>query len=292
MSPDDPSSSSSSSSSTTAAPTALIAEDEPLLAAALAAALARAWPALRIAATVGDGASAVQEALARAPDVLFLDIRMPGMDGLEAAAALADDWPSGKPLPALVFVTAYDQYALQAFEAQAVDYLQKPVRADRLQKTVERLQALLAARRAAPPPEDEPYAQLRRLLAALPTGGAAAAPAPAAAPLRLIPASEAGSGGAVLRMVPVDEVLAFEAADKYVRVLTAGREYLIRTPLKELVPQLDPEVFWQIHRAVLVRAAAIDTLQRNPAGQLHLAVRGLGERFVVSRLYAGRFKAM
>ncbi len=284
MSPTDP------SHTAAAGPTALIAEDEPLLAAALAAALARAWPALRIVATVGDGASAVQQALAHAPDVLFLDIRMPGMDGLEAAAALADDWPAGRPLPALVFVTAYDQYAVRAFEAQAVDYLQKPVRADRLQKTVERLQALLAARRAAPPPEDEPYAQLRRLLAALPAGGAAP-PAPAA-PLRLIPASEAGSGGAVLRMVPVDEVLAFEAADKYVRVLTAGREYLIRTPLKELIPQLDREVFWQIHRAVLVRAVAIDTLQRNPAGQLHLAVRGLGERFVVSRLYAGRFKAM
>lgn len=265
-------------------PTALIAEDEPLLAAALAAALARTWPALRIVATVGDGASAVREALARAPDVLFLDIRMPGLSGLEAAAALADEWPAAQPLPALVFVTAYDQYAVQAFEAQAVDYLQKPVQADRLHKTVERLQALLAARRSAPPAGDEPYAQLRRLLAALPGSGTA--------PLRLIPASEAGSGGTLLRMVPVDEVLAFEAADKYVRVLTAGREYLIRTPLKELVPQLDPEVFWQIHRAVLVRAAAIDTLQRNPAGQLHLAVRGLGERFVVSRLYAGRFKAM
>jgi DNA-binding LytR/AlgR family response regulator len=120
--------------------TALIAEDEPLLAQALQAELARAWPALTVVATVGDGASAVAQALALQPDVLFFDIRMPGMGGLEAAAELADQWvtqgPGAKPFPALVFVTAYDQYAVQAFEAQAVDYLLKPVQAARLAKTV------------------------------------------------------------------------------------------------------------------------------------------------------------
>ncbi len=128
----------------TPAPRALIAEDEPLLAAALQHALAQAWPALQIAATVGDGLSAVREALALRPDVLFFDIRMPGQSGLDAAAELADAWPAAEPFPALVFVTAYDQYAVQAFEAQAVDYLLKPVQATRLQKTVQKLQQTLA----------------------------------------------------------------------------------------------------------------------------------------------------
>jgi len=126
--------------------TALIAEDEPLLAQALQAELARAWPQLRIVATVGDGASAVREALARKPDVLFFDIRMPGLGGLDAAAQLADEWPEGEPFPALVFVTAYDQYAVQAFEAQAVDYVLKPVQSARLERTVARLQDQLAKR--------------------------------------------------------------------------------------------------------------------------------------------------
>jgi DNA-binding LytR/AlgR family response regulator len=127
--------------------TALIAEDEPLLAAALRAELQRAWPALQVLATAGDGGTAVQQALTLQPDVLFFDIRMPGMGGLEAVAEIADLWRTDtKPFPALVFVTAYDQYALQAFEAQAVDYLLKPVHPARLQKTVAKLQATLALR--------------------------------------------------------------------------------------------------------------------------------------------------
>ena len=128
--------------------TALIAEDEPLLAQALQAELARAWPALQVLRTVGDGTSAVSAALELQPDVLFFDIRMPGQSGLEAAAELADAWPTegpkARPFPALVFVTAYDQYAVQAFEAEAVDYLLKPVQAQRLQKTVAKLQLALA----------------------------------------------------------------------------------------------------------------------------------------------------
>ncbi|WP_198970899.1 LytR/AlgR family response regulator transcription factor [Xylophilus sp. ASV27] len=271
-------------------PTALIAEDEPLLAQALAAELHRAWPALQLLPTVGDGASAVRAALARRPDVLFLDIRMPGMDGLAAAAALAEEWPGDAPFPALVFATAYDQYAVQAFEAQAVDYLLKPVQPARLQKTVERVQAALARRGpAAHPAADAAFRQLRSLLDALP---ATPAPAPAAAPLRLIPASEAGSNGAVVRMVPIGEVLAFEAADKYVRVLSAGREYLIRTPLKELLPQLDPQQFWQVHRGTVVRADAVETVERDEAGRLQLRLRGLREPFGVSRLYAHLFRAL
>jgi DNA-binding LytR/AlgR family response regulator len=132
------------------APSAVIAEDEPLLAQALRSELARAWPELRIAATVGDGAAAVRAALEHRPDVLFFDIRMPGQGGLEAAADLADAWPHDTPFPALVFVTAYDQYAVQAFEAQAIDYVLKPVQAGRLRRTVEKLRQVLAQRTAAP----------------------------------------------------------------------------------------------------------------------------------------------
>ncbi len=275
----------------TSAPSALIAEDEPLLAAALQQELARAWPALRIAATVGDGLSAVRQALALQPEVLFFDIRMPGQSGLDAAVELADAWPTGKPFPALVFVTAYDQYAVQAFEAQAVDYLLKPVQAARLQKTVQKLQQALAAKAPAASALEATMAQLRHLLAAPGVAAPASAPVPAGtpvAPLTLIQASN----GSQIHMVPVAEVLYFEAADKYVRVLTAGREFLIRTPLKELTEQLDTQVFWQIHRSTLVRASAITTVARDEAGKLHLALSGRPEKLAVSRLYAHLFKAM
>ena len=269
---------------------ALIAEDEPLLRQALEQALARAWPELEIVASVGDGLSAVHQALALQPDVLFFDIRMPGQSGLQAAAELADAWPDpdagGPPFPALVLVTAYDQYAIQAFEAQAIDYVLKPVQAQRLQMTVDRLQRLLAQRAAnrqaaAPQDLERTMAQLRALLQAAPA-------APAAARLTVI---QAGAG-AQITLVPVDEVLYFEAADKYVRVLTAEREYLIRTPLKELGAQLDPDVFWQVHRGTLVRASAIRAALRDEAGRLQLQLRGRAEQLTVSRLYAHRFKAM
>ena len=268
-------------------PTALIAEDEYLLAQALQADLARAWPALKVLATVGDGASAVKQALALQPDVLFFDIRMPGMTGLEAAAELAEQWPTQGPqaraFPALVFVTAYDQYAVQAFEAQAVDYLLKPVQAARLQKTIEKLQLALAKPESPAINFEATLGQLRGLLA-----GATGPSAATAAPLRVIQASV----GSTIRMVPVDDVLCFEAADKYVRVLTAEREYLIRTPLKELQEQIDTTVFWQIHRGTVVRALAIEAVTRDEAGKTFLSLRGLKEKFVVSRLYAHLFKAM
>ena len=302
---------------TPAAPRALIAEDEPLLAAALQHELRTAWPELQIAATVGDGLSAVQQALALQPDVLFFDIRMPGQTGLDAAVVLADAWPAHQTFPALVFVTAYDQYAVQAFEAQAVDYLIKPVQSARLQKTVQKLRlALIQQAQAAinSIANSEPQApthtqalepnlqrtvdQLRHLLAqpGLWPGaepGAPLAPTPLAAPhqpprLTVIQASH----GNQIHMVPVGDVLYFEAADKYVRVLTASAEYLIRTPLKELADQLDPQEFWQVHRSTLVRASAIATVVRDESGKLHLNLHGRPERLAVSRLYAHLFKAM
>ncbi|WP_243020508.1 LytR/AlgR family response regulator transcription factor [Simplicispira sedimenti] len=266
------------------APRALIAEDEPLLAAALQQALAQAWPELQVQATVGDGLSAVRQALALRPEVLFFDIRMPGQSGLDAAAELADAWPADRPFPALVFVTAYDQYAVQAFEAQAVDYLLKPVQAARLQKTVQKLQLALTSQAPAAINLEATLAQLRNLLAA----PGLAAPAPPSAPLTVIQASS----GNQIHLVPVAEVLYFEAADKYVRVLTTGREYLIRTPLKELAAQLDASEFWQVHRGTLVRASAIASVTRDEAGRLHLALRQRPETLAVSRLYAHLFKAM
>ncbi|MDB5945970.1 MAG: response regulator receiver protein [Ramlibacter sp.] len=268
---------------TTAPPLALIAEDEPLLALSLQQELAGAWPGLQIAATVGDGKSAVTQALALLPDVLFFDIRMPGQSGLEAAAELADEWPGDRPFPALVFVTAYDQYAVQAFETQAVDYIVKPVQAARLQKTVAKVQELLARRSRGDSDFDATLGQIRSLLLAAPGAGGRVD-----AKLKVIQASVGNS----IRMVPVEEVLYVEAADRYVRVLTAEHEYLLRTPLKELLPQLDANDFWQVHRGTVVRAAAIDTVTRDEAGKLHLQLRGRKEKLPVSRLYAHLFKAM
>ena len=274
---------------TPSTPTALIAEDEHLLAAALKAELEQAWPELEVIATVGDGAAAAEKALALKPDVLFFDIRMPGMSGLEAAAELADAWDTEAPFPALVFITAYDQYAVKAFEAQAVDYVLKPMQQARLQKTVARVKEVLARRSAAGAGTaslDATLDQLRHLLVTGSLSGAGTAPT--ATPLKLIQASV----GSAIRMVPVEEVLYFEAADKYVRVLTEKHEYLLRTALKELTPQLDTNDFWQIHRGTVVRASAIETVTRDETGKLHLQLRGSKDKLAVSRLYAHLFKAM
>ncbi len=281
------------------APRALIAEDEPLLAAQLQHELAQAWPGLAVVAMVADGLSAVRRALELLPDVLFFDIRMPGLSGLDAAVELADAWPAGRAFPALVFVTAYDQYAVQAFEAQALDYLLKPVQAARLQKTVQKLQLALAANASSAINIEATVLQLRHLLesqalgAVQPSQGLQAPAQPPGMavpppPLTLIQASH----GTQIHMVPVADVLYFEAADKYVRVLTAEREYLIRTPLRELTGQLDAGVFWQVHRSILVRAGSITTVTRDESGKLHLEMAGRPERLPVSRLYAHLFKAM
>ena len=277
---------------------ALIAEDEPLLAAELKTELARAWPALQIVATVGDGLSAVAQALALQPDVLFFDIQMPGLTGLEAAAELMDAWPmqtaSCKPFPAVVFVTAYDQYAVAAFEAQAIDYLLKPVQPARLLKTVQKVQlaqemrALIAINTIANKSYmdtqlEQTLAQLRAVLPLMQP--------PPAQPLQIILATLAGSQGNTLQKVPIADVLYFEAADKYIRVLTASAEYLIRTPLKDLLQQLSSQAFWQIHRGTVVRATAVKTVQRDEQGKLKLALHGSPDMLAVSRLYSHLFKA-
>jgi DNA-binding LytR/AlgR family response regulator len=301
-------------------PTALIAEDEPLLAMALRAELGRAWPELEVLATVGDGLSAVKQALALQPDVLFFDIRMPGLDGLDAAAELADAWPTDgngngnatapvKPFPQLVFTTAYDQYAVRAFEVHAVDYLLKPIQADRLQKAVDKLKQALG--NAAPPassktianngadsaadavsapenPLEQAVQQLRALMQGNAVSIGAGSGTPPSPKIRVIQASV----GSQIHMVPVEDVIYFEAADKYLRVLTAEREYLIRTPLKELLPQLDEQLFWQIHRSTVVRASAIAAVSRDEAGKQHISLHGSPDKLAVSRIYAHLFKPM
>ncbi len=277
-------------------PRCLIAEDEPLLAAGLRADLAALWPALQVVASVGDGLRAAEQTLALRPDVCFFDIRMPGATGLEAAQALAEDWPDGPgsaAFPLLVFVTAYDDYALQAFEAQAADYLVKPVDRTRLAACVARLQARVADRQARGAPSGEAQkdalqdavAQLRSLLGRAGTAGPVVASAPR---LEVIQAQV----GNLVHLVPLAEVLYFEAADKYVRVITADREHLIRASLRELLPQLDPAVFWHVHRGTVVQAKAVSTARREESGKVTLSLRGRPEKLVASRLYAHLFKGM
>ena len=219
----------------------------------------------------------------RTPQTTFLDIRMPGMTALEIAHALAEDWPTGDALPLVVFVTAYDQYALQAFEQEAVDDVLKPLQPERLAQTCERAQAALRQRsQPAPDALDGAFAQLRELL------GAPGLAAPAAPRLAVIQASV----GNAVHPAPVGEVLYFEAADASVRVITAQREYPIRMSLRELLPQLDAQCFWQVHRGTVVRADAIATAVRDVSGKVQLSLRGHADKLVARRLYARFFKAM
>lgn len=232
-------------------------------------------------AVAPNGLAAVQQGLAHQPDIVFLDVRMPGQSGLEAAQALAEEWPGDTLLPLTVFVTAYDEYALKAFDLAAVDYVLKPVRADRLALTCSRRKDALARRHAGEAGHDDAtLVQLRALLA-----GVGAAPA---AKLTVIQAS----AGNTIHMVRIDDVLYFEAADKYVRLVTVEREHLIRMSLRELLPQLDTQRFWQVHRGTVVRADAIATATRDEAGKLTLSLRGHADRLPVSRLYSHLFKAM
>jgi DNA-binding LytR/AlgR family response regulator len=263
---------------------ALIAEDEPLLADALERMLKRQWPALELLPAAPDGQAAIDTALASLPDILFLDIQMPDINGLDAADVILERWPDDRALPLLVFVTAYDHYALAAFEHAAVDYVLKPVQSSRLSTTVARLQHQLAWRQHGAPPEpSEPPAH--------PPADDDAGSAPQRPePLSIIQVA----AGQSLVMVPVNEVLCFEAADKYVRLITdrvGSSELLIRTPLRELLPRLDANRFWQVHRSAVVNVTAIDRVIRE-GGKLRVHIRGRAETLEVSRMYAHRFKAM
>lgn len=224
-----------------------------------------------------------------APDVVFLDIRMPGLTGLDVAAKLVD---SPQP-PHIVFVTAYDQYAVEAFEHSAVDYLLKPANLARLEKTVAKLKARLKP--VAAGVGAVPAAALQALLAQL-TGGAvaavaaAAAPAPvaASAPLQWIRASH----GEETRLIPIEEVIYFQSNDKYTSVFVADGESLIRTPISKLREQLDEQQFWQIHRSVIVAARHVAGTKQDFRGRLMVQLKGRPEQLVVSRNYVDLFRGM
>lgn len=257
--------------------TALIAEDEPILAATLAQALKRLWPELEIAAICPNGVDAVDKALALRPDILFFDIKMPGKTGLEAAEELTEQWSGPQPFPQIVFVTAYDDYAVDAFEHAAADYVLKPVNDARLGKTIERLRQRLAAR-SEPGDLSQLLSQMRALMPA----------APAVERLSVIRAAV----GNQVRMIPVADVVYFEATDKYINVVTKDSEALIRVSLKELLPQLDEKVFWQIHRGTIVNASRVASAMRDEAGKLTLRLHSRPEKLRVSPLYAHLFRQM
>lgn len=250
--------------------TALIADDELHLARYLQDQLATLWPDLKIVATARNGLEAAAGIEQHEPDIAFLDIRMPGLTGLEVAQGI-----EGRTR--VVFVTAYDEFAVQAFEQAALDYLLKPVTAERLSRSVQRLREALEASPAA-----EPDARMATTLKQL-------LPAPSAAPaLRWIRAS----AGEVTHQVPVGEVIFFRADDKYTCVHTAAREHLIRTPITELAAQLDPNQFWQVHRSTLINLDFLESTRRDEASRLWLRLRGHAHELPVSRAYVHLFKAM
>jgi DNA-binding LytR/AlgR family response regulator len=262
-------------------PTALIAEDEPVIARMLTRLLEQTWPELRIVGVAEDGLRATELALAEAPDIAFLDIKMPGRSGIEVAAAVADDWPDGQAEPLFVFVTAYDEFAVSAFEHAAVDYLLKPTTAERLQQTVARLKARLAGR-TAPPGAGERAALMQRMQSI------GAAPPDTAERIKVI---RAGVGNTV-RMIPVADVVCFEATEKYVNVVTPSGEALVRLSLRELMARIDSTDFIQVHRSVMVNSNAILSATRDENGHYSLALRGLQRPLKVSRAFGHLFRPM
>ncbi len=250
--------------------TALIADDEPHLARALAEHLARLWPELQLLPPARNGLEAAERIATLRPDLAFLDIQMPGLTGLEVAQGI-------EGATRVVFVTAYDEYAVQAFESEAIDYVLKPVADERLLRTITRVRRALAAPAAAD--GTQLLAALQRLLPA------AAAPAER---LRWVRASS----GELTHQVPVEEVLFFRADDKYTCVQTATAEHLIRMPIAELAAALDPEVFVQVHRSTIVNLAFLSGTRRDEASRLFLRLRAHAQELPVSRAYVHLFKAM
>jgi len=276
-----------SEASTSGAPVrCVIADDERLMREQLRARLAEVWPELEIVGEAKNGAEAVELVAAMHPDLVFLDIRMPGLTGVDAARQIAqlpidDDWDGCE----IVFITAYDQYAVEAFEQGVADYVLKPAERERLQLTVARIRKRLAARASGGDAGDaatQPLQQLLHKLAAnLHPGGAPSY-------LRWIQATV----GQAIQMIPVEDVLFFISDEKYTRVQTANLEALIRKPIKELVDELDPQLFWQIHRSTLVNATAISGVTRDLRGRQIVSVKGHPERLEVSRSYTQLFKGM
>jgi DNA-binding LytR/AlgR family response regulator len=276
----------------TSAVTAILADDERLMREQLRARLSEAWPELVFLAEAKNGSEAVKLVEMHEPDFAFLDIRMPGMTGIEAAREIIGR--DGNTCQ-IVFITAYDQYAVEAFEQGAIDYVLKPADRDRLAKTVERLKGRVghgatAATREARSALDQPdvAALLTRLATRLDETETGTPTGSKAARLQWIQASV----GQSLRLIPVDDVLFFQSDEKYTRVQTAQFEALIKKPIKELIDELDPDQFWQIHRATLVNAQAIATVTRDFRGRQIVTVTGHPQKLEVSRTYTHLFKQM
>ena len=268
----------------------LIADDERLMRDQLRARLKEVWPELTVVAEAKNGIEAVELTQQHRPDVVFLDIRMPGMTGVEAARAIAqlpvdEEQGTGWHGCEVVFITAYDEYAIEAFEQGVVDYVLKPAQRDRLLVTVQRVQQRVVRRQGDGEGDDgTPPAALQLLLQRLTSHLDPSSPPK----LRWIQASV----GANIQMIPVDEVLFFISDEKYTRVQTATVEALIRKPIKELIDELDPAVFWQIHRSTLVNVKAIAGITRDFRGRQIVTVRGHPEKLEVSRSYSNLFKGM
>jgi DNA-binding LytR/AlgR family response regulator len=251
----------------------LVVEDEPLLRRQLCASLRELWPDVGQVVEAESGTVAMRQIAEAVPDIAFLDINLPDMSGIDIAAVL-------RGRSQVVFVTAYSEFAVTAFEQHALDYVLKPATTRRLGDSIARLKARMAsvASAASAPAGIAPelLAELRRQLA------------PQTAALKWISASI----GTTTQLIPVSEVLCFNAEDKYTQVLTATGEALIRKPIRELLDELPDDQFWQIHRRTIVRVAAIERAVRNDAGHLELRLRGLERTFTVSRTFAHRFRQM
>jgi DNA-binding LytR/AlgR family response regulator len=266
------------------APRAIIADDERLMREQLKSRLREVWPELELVGEAKNGLEAVELVAKEAPDLAFLDIRMPEMTGIEAASQIAG-------VCHIVFITAYDQYAVEAFERGAIDYVLKPAERERLAKTVERLKERLHPSESGEEPADTEKlsALLQQLNQRLSEAPGAASPSSAKAqPLRWIQAS-IGQG---LRLIPVDEILFFQSDEKYTRVQTAQYEALIKKPIRELIDELNPDQFWQIHRSTLVNTAAIANVTRDFRGRQIVSIKGHTEKLEVSRSFTHLFKQM
>jgi DNA-binding LytR/AlgR family response regulator len=248
-------------------PTAIIAEDELPQRQELRALLAELWPELEVVAECADGLAALQALQQHRPQLALLDIRMPGISGLEVARAAGEQCQ-------VIFVTAYEEYALRAFDVGAVDYLQKPVARERLRRALERTRARL---------DNGTRVDMAALLDLVQSRLA-----PGGRSIKWITATVGNS----MKMFSIDEVLFFQAQDKYTRVVTADSEGHIRTSLKELIAVLDSETFWQVHRSVIVRVGAIRTVEKDEDGKLRLSVRGHAEVLPVSSAFQYRFRGM
>ena len=270
---------------------ALIADDERLLREQLQSRLKQVWPELVIVGMARDGLEVVRMADELRPDILFLDIRMPGQTGIEAASDIMslDEWKGE-----LVFVTAYDEYAVSAFERGAIDYLLKPVEAERLQSTRARIEARLkgqgngknAASTGLAATEAAAQAATDRMMQTLLSVQRQLSGAPTTPKMRWVQAST----GSTTRLIAVEDILFFRSDEKYTRVQTAQQEALIRVPIKDLLPQLDEQVFWQIHRSTIVNVGEISGVHRDDTGRQRVAMKRHPETLEVSRTFAHLFR--